>query len=307
MMISKFGGLIAAASKKTALPLMQMGSISIIKRIVLSFQQAGIFPIVIITGADEFEVRNDLANCDVIFLRNENCDAPPLYDSVKIGLEYLRDKCERVVFTPVNVPMFAPATLTRLLEAEGEMITPSFNKKGGHPVVISSSIIPELLAYSGEEGLRGAAAALGGRRAWVEVPDEGILLSIHDAEQLRANLEKHNHALLHSVVAVSLSKETAFFDSRSKLLLFLIMDTHSVKKAADMMAMSLGKAWEMLNKMERELGFAVVERRHGGSHGGRTDLTERGIAFLKAYQQFESNLFMYARREFMLFQNDSIL
>lgn len=38
MFISGTGGIIAAASKKEALPLLQIGSITIIKRIVLSFQ-----------------------------------------------------------------------------------------------------------------------------------------------------------------------------------------------------------------------------------------------------------------------------
>lgn len=298
MFISGTGGVIAAASKKEAVPLLQIGSITIIKRIVLSFQQAGIFPIVIITGTDELEVKSHLANYDVIFLHNNDFEAPPLFDSVKIGLKYLQDKCERVVFVPVNVPMFSPSTLKLLMDTKGDMVTPSYNGTGGHPVIISSSIIPEVLEYSGDNGLRGAAEALGSRRVWVETNDEGILHSIHNAEQLKANLEKHNEALLHSFVSVNLAKEFTFFNSRTKLLLFLIMDTNSVKTASEMMALSFGKAWDMLNKLEKQLGYQVVCRRHGGSHGGRTALTEQGLAFLKAYQQFESNIFRYAQNEF---------
>ena len=150
MYISGTGGIIAAASKKEALPLLQIGSITIIKRIVLSFQQAGIFPIVIVTGTDEFEVKNHLASFDVIFLHNDNFEAPPLFDSVKIGLKYLQDKCERIVFVPVNVPMFSPSTLKTLMDTQGDMVTPCHNGIGGHPVIISSSIIPELLEYKGE-------------------------------------------------------------------------------------------------------------------------------------------------------------
>ena len=308
MMISKTGGLIAAASKKEAAPLLQIGSIPIIKRIVLTFQQAGIFPIVIVTGTEEFEVKTHLANCDVIFLHNDNFEAPPLFDSVKIGLDYLQDKCEKVVFAPVNVPMFSPSTLKQLMETQGDMVTPSYEARGGHPVVIASKIIPELLEYSGENGLRGAAATLGERRVWVEVKDEGILHSVHNEEQLFANFEQHNNALLHSFVDISLAKENVFFNPRTKLLLFLIHDTNSVKKACELMALSLGKAWDMLNKLEKELGYPVVRRRHGGSHGGQTALTEQGLAFLKAYQRFESNIFRYAQNEFdKQFHIDNIL
>jgi len=298
MVISKTGGLIAAASRKEAAPLMQIGSIPIIKRIVLSFQQAGIFPIVIITGTEEFEVKNNLASYDVIFLHNDNFEAPPLFDSVKLGLEYLKDKCGRVVFSPVNVPMFSPNTLRILIDTEGDIVTPSYGQHGGHPIIISSDIIPRITSYTGDNGLRGAVAALEEHRVWVEVDDEGILYSIHDVGQLQANLAEHNHALLHSFVNVSLAKENAFFNSRTKLLMFLIEDTSSVKKACDMMALSLGKAWDMLNKLEKELGYPVVERRHGGSHGGRTALTPEGLVFLEAYQRFESNLFQYAQKEF---------
>ena len=106
MRISKFGGLIAAASKKAALPMLQIGTIPIIKRIVISFQQAGIFPIVIITGVDEDEVKYQLSNYGVIFIPNQQPDHPQLLDSVKIGLQYLQGKCDRVAFTPVNVPMW---------------------------------------------------------------------------------------------------------------------------------------------------------------------------------------------------------
>ncbi|MBP8639616.1 MAG: NTP transferase domain-containing protein [Oscillospiraceae bacterium] len=298
MFISRTGGVIAAASKKEAVPLLQIGSITIIKRTVLSFQQAGIFPIVIITGTDEFEVKSHLANYDVIFLHNDDFEAPPLFDSVKIGLNYLKDKCERVMFVPVNVPMFSPATLKLLMDAQGDMITPRYNGAGGHPVLISSNIIPEILEYSGDNGLRGAAAALGNRRVWVDTNDEGILHSIHNAEQLKANLEKHNNDLMHSFVSVNLAKEFSFFNSRTELLLFLIMDTNSVKTACEMMALSFGKAWDMLNKLEKQLGYQVVYRRHGGSHGGRTALTDKGLAFLIAYHQFESNIFKYAQSEF---------
>jgi len=298
MFISRIGGVIAAASKKEAVPLLQVGSITIIKRIVLSFQQAGIFPIVIVTGIDEYEVKSHLANYDVIFLHNDNFEAPPLFDSVKIGIEYLQDKCERVMFVPVNVPMFSPATLKLLMDTQGDIVTPAYKGKGGHPVIISSNVIPELLDYSGDNGLRGAAESIGNRRTWVETNDEGILISIHNEAQLQMNLEKHNNDLLHSFVNVCLEKEFVFFNSRTKLLLFLIWDTNSVKQACEMMALSLGKAWDMLNKLENELGYEVVQRRHGGSHGGRTALTEKGIDFLKAYQQFESNIFQYAQNEF---------
>lgn len=50
MFVSNVGGIIAAASKESAHPLRKTGKIPAIKRIVLSMQQAGLFPIVVVVG-----------------------------------------------------------------------------------------------------------------------------------------------------------------------------------------------------------------------------------------------------------------
>ena len=55
MFVSNVGGIIAAASKESAHPLRKTGKIPAIKRIVLSMQQAGLFPIVVVVGADDYE------------------------------------------------------------------------------------------------------------------------------------------------------------------------------------------------------------------------------------------------------------
>ncbi|WP_369283641.1 NTP transferase domain-containing protein [Oscillibacter sp. GMB15532] len=298
MRISKFGGLIAAASKKAALPMLKVGTIPVIKRIVISFQQAGIFPIVVITGVDEDEVKYQLSNYGVIFISSEQPEQPQLLDSVKIGLRYLSGKCDRIAFAPVNVPMFTPDTLIRLKNTAGEIVTPSYHGCGGHPVMLSDSIIPEILAYGGEDGLRGALRTLDAKRIWLSVEDEGVLTSVHNREQLQARLAEHNNAILHPVIRMSIEREFAFFNARLKLLLFLIEDTHNMRQACGAMSLSYGKAWDMINRLEIELGYAVVERRQGGRHGGNTVLTERGIAFLLAYQRFEEEIFHYTQSRF---------
>ncbi len=298
MHISRVGGIIAAASLKTAVPMLQIGSISIVERIVITFQQAGIFPIVIITGADEENLRYQLASYGVIFIPNEQAEAPPLFDSVKIGLRYLQGKCDRVAFTPVNVPMFTPETLTRLRQTEGAAVTPSYDGHAGHPVILSNDIIPQILSYDGENGLRGAISALGDRRVFLSVHDKGILVNVHNEQDLRSQLAEHNHAILHPMVRLSIERENSFFDARLKLLLFLISDTQNVRRACASMGLSYGKAWSMINRLEVELGYRVVTRRQGGRHGGSTLLTEQGTAFLLTYQRYEETVFNFAQDQF---------
>ncbi len=305
MKISRIGGVIAAASIKRTKPLLQVGSISVIQRIVISYQQAGIFPVVVVTGAEEYEVRYQLSGYGVIFIRNEHAECPELFESVKLGLEYLRGKCDRVVFAPVNVPMFTADTLRKLLCEKGDILTPSYHGMGGHPVVLGDSVLEDILAYEGQGGLRGAIASMPERRKAVPVSDPGISISVSDGEHLQERLLEHNHAMLHPRVQLSLERESSFFNPRIKLLLYLIHDTHSVRSACDRMALSYGKAWNMLNKLEEETGFPIVERKHGGKRGGSTTLTERGLKFLLAWIQFEDRVFQFTQTEFVTLFCDS--
>ncbi|MDO5549984.1 MAG: NTP transferase domain-containing protein [Lachnospiraceae bacterium] len=298
MKISHIGGLIAAAGKRKAAPLLQVGQISIIKRIVITFQQAGIFPIVVVTGAEEDEVKYQLSKYGVIFVQDENCEYSELFDSIKIGLNYLRGKCDRVFFTPVNAPMFMPGTLLQLMKADGPIIVPSYQGRSGHPILFSDAIIPAVCSFNGSGGLRSAIASLDNVRQFVPVEDCGVLMTVHNIDQLNQRLAQHSHALLHPTLDISLRKERSFFNPRVKLLLYLIMDTCSVRKACDKMALSYGKAWNMLNELETEIGYPVVERKQGGSRGGATRLTARGLKFLKTWQQFEDRVFLYCQTEF---------
>ena len=305
MKISRIGGVIAAASKKDAEPLLRIGTIPIIKRIVISFQQAGIFPIVVVTGAEEDEVKYQLSSYGVIFIPNENCEQPELIDSVKIGLKYLLGKCDRVVFTPVNVPMFTPVTLNSLLASRGDIVTPSCRGKGGHPIVLSETIVPEIIAYSESGGLKAAISSMADRRIFLPVDDPGIFISVRDCQQLEAHLAEHNRALLHPTVQLNLQRESVFFNTRIKLLLYLILDTHSVRSACYRMALSYGKAWDMLNKLEAETGYPIAERKHGGKRGGNTTLTPQGIQFLRTWQELEDNIFQFTQKEFSSLFRDS--
>lgn len=305
MKINRIGGVIAAASKKDAEPLLQIGTIPIIKRIVISFQQAGIFPIVVVTGTQEEEVKYQLSSYGVIFIPNEDYEQPELFDSVKIGLQYLLGKCDRIVFTPVNVPMFTPDTLNHLLASEGDIIVPSCRNQGGHPIVLSEAVVPQIISYPGKGGLRSFISSMGGRRTLVPVNDPGIHMTVRDCSQLEACLAKHNQALLHPTVQLSLQKESVFFNTRIKLLLYLILDTHSVRSACDRMALSYGKAWDMLNKLEAEAGYPMVERKHGGRRGGNTTLTPKGLQFLRNWLLLEDKVFRFTQNEFSTLFHDS--
>ncbi|MCQ2420945.1 MAG: NTP transferase domain-containing protein [Clostridia bacterium] len=301
------GAVIAAASKKDAVPLLKVGSIPIVRRIVLTLQQAGVFPIVVVTGTEELEVTHQVAPLGVVFIQNTECEKPELFSSVKLGLSYLQGKCDRVVFTPVNAPMFFAQTLNTLLSSGADIVTPTYNGCGGHPIVLKSTVIPKILAYKGENGLRGAIQHCKCTKERTDVPDAGILMSVHNEPQLCQHLQEHNASLLTPSVKISIDKENMFLNSRLKLLMFLIADLQSVRQACLHMGLSYQKAWDMINRLEQETGYAVVTRQHGGKNGGNTMLTDKGRQLMYAFQQYENEVCTFAQQRFdEIFRNTEL-
>jgi len=107
-----------------------------------------------------------------------------MFDSVRLGLERLAGRCDRLFFAPADVPLFSADTLDALLRAGDGVFCPTYRGKRGHPVLIPSRFISGILAYDGDRGLAGALEAVGGA-AQVEVPDAGILLDADTQEDYR--------------------------------------------------------------------------------------------------------------------------
>ena len=106
------GALIVAAGMSSRMgefkPMLNIGTISIAQRIVATFNRSRVNKVVMVTGYNAVTLERHLAGNGIIFLRNENYETTQMFDSVKIGLRYLQNKCEKVLFTPVDIPLFYP-------------------------------------------------------------------------------------------------------------------------------------------------------------------------------------------------------
>ncbi|MEY8436878.1 NTP transferase domain-containing protein [Atopobiaceae bacterium 24-176] len=270
-----------------------VGSTSALRRAAITLCEAGVFPLVVVVPFEDDEARYHLAGRPVVFLHHDGDEPRELIDSVRLGLSYLADKCDRVVFTPVNCSTFAPSTVGRLAAEEGDVVLPSYRGRSGHPVVVSCDAVDRVLSYRAPGGLAAALASFGDRRRWVEVDDPGVVGSVHDACGDAGSLDA---AIVRPVARLSLEREAPFFDDRTKLLLFLVADTGNMRRACDMMGLSYGKGWDLVNRLEAVLGAKVVERSRGGRRGGTTRLTETGERVLCSYQRFEERVSSGVRR-----------
>ena len=288
------GALIVAAGLSSRMgsfkPMLNIGAISIVQRVVATLRQGGVEKIVMVTGCNATALERHLSNLGIIFLRNEDYAATEMVDSAKIGLSYLQDKCGRVLFTPVDIPLFTAATVEALLRAPAPLALPTTQGRCGHPILLSGELIPQVLADNGPGGLRGILSRLPLSPVQIPVNDPGILMDADTMEDYDTLLQCHNRQLTRPQVSASLTREVTFFDEKIAMLLELIEETASVRTACQRMQISYSTGWNILRTVESQLSHPLVIRSQGGTHGGQSTLTEYGKLLLTRYQSYLKEL-----------------
>ncbi len=277
-------------------PMLTIGEMSIAERVITTFQQAGVTRIVVVTGYQAELLERHLAGREVVFLRNERYQETQMFDSACIGLEYLRGKCDRVLFTPVDIPLFTAATVRALIASDAALACPVCEGKTGHPTLLSEALIEGILSDSGEGGLQGAFSRCGETMRQIPVSDPGVL---HDADtpaDYQNLLRYHNEQLVRPVVHVSLAREKPFFDSRAAMLLALVQETGSVRMACQRMLLSYSSGWNVIRALESQLSRTLIQRSQGGAGGGKSHLTEDGKKLLEQYEAYAAALREEAQR-----------
>lgn len=304
----RIGAVITAAGMSSRMgdfkPLLQIGSMSIVKRIVATLRQAGAEDIVMVTGFNAEALEHHLAGSGIVFLRNPDYAHTHMFDSAKIGLEYLADKCDRILFTPVDIPLFTAATVTALLDSGAELAWPVFGDQSGHPLLMSAAVARTILADSGEGGMQGAITRCGVDMTDILVDDEGILHDADTPQDYKKLLEYHNKQLARPIVSVAIARETQFFDSKTAMLLRLIDELESVSAACSRLQISYSAGWNAIRNLETQMQKSIVSRSQGGSGGGNSRLTEDGKELLRRFTMYEAWVRQEATEQFSIFFED---
>jgi molybdate transport system regulatory protein len=69
-------------------------------------------------------------------------------------------------------------------------------------------------------------------------------------------------------------------------ILTRIERTGSLRQSAAEISMSYSQAWKLLQMIEENLGFPVLDKQAGGAGGGHSTLTPRAARLTRAYSQF---------------------
>lgn len=286
------GAVVVAAGMSSRMgefkPMLSIGRMSIAERVIATLQQSGVTEIVMVTGYNAVVLERHLANHGIVFLRNERYDTTTMFDSACLGLSYIRDKCDRVLFTPVDIPLFTSATVRALLASDAALAVPVCGGEPGHPTLISCALIDGILSDGGNGGLRGALERSGEKIVPIPVDDKGVLHDADTPEDYAELLRYHNAQLVRPVVDVSLVREKPFFDGRLAMLFQQIEETGSVRSACQRMQMSYSSCWNVIRTLESQLQRPLIERNQGGAGKRRSHLTVDGKRLLSLYESYSA-------------------
>ena len=302
----RVGAVVVAAGLSTRMngfkPMLKLSGTTIIKKTIDTLQQAGTSPIVVITGYRGDLLERHVSRMGVICLKNELFRETQMLDSVKLGLEKIMGECDRILFTPGDVPLFSLETVQAVMDGTGPIVVPTFQEQWGHPIAFEAEMIPTVLAYTGKGGLRGALESCGRPVTHIPVDDRGITMDADTREEYESLLqyerELRNMEELHCYVQVRIGREGDFFGPGVAEFLLRTDQSGSMQTACKEMGMSYSKAWKMINEMEVQLGYSVLERYAGGAEGGGSCLTEEGREFVHRYRALQKDMEEAAKQLF---------
>ncbi|WP_353118007.1 DVU_1551 family NTP transferase [Nitratidesulfovibrio sp.] len=206
--------LAAGASSRMApdfKPLLDLHGASVLARCVALFRQAGVADVLVVTGHRADEVATEAERLGVVTVHNPAWREGGMFSSVRAGLETVARRGAETggsgsidgiddtggagrtgaLLLPVDAALVRPVTVRLLLERAAahpyRVLLPVFDGQWGHPPLLHASVLPIILADSGDGGLRGALHRLGPQAlAEVGVPDRFILRDMDTPDDYRA-------------------------------------------------------------------------------------------------------------------------
>ena len=181
-------------------PLLPLRGRTLIENSVGSALSGGAETVTVVTGCRADEVERVLARAfgeRVRFVRNDAYAETDMLRSAQLGAAAL-PACDAFFLLPGDMPLVARETYAALLAAYARqpapVIFPTLDGRRRHPPLIDARLIPAILAFDGEGGLRALWRRYEGELRAVPVDDAGVRVDVdtpRDYETCRRTCEEH--------------------------------------------------------------------------------------------------------------------
>jgi molybdenum cofactor cytidylyltransferase len=172
-------------------PLMNVCGKTPLERNISLFKNSGIEDIYIVAGYQRKRIKDFVGNeAEVIYNKDF---AEGMLSSVKVGISNLPQWIEAFFILPVDIPSIKPNTIKKLIDkyerGNYTVVYPTFSQRRGHPPLISTVIVKDILEYNGLGGLRNILSLYEERSIDVQLADRGVLLDMDVKEDYKTILK----------------------------------------------------------------------------------------------------------------------
>jgi molybdenum cofactor cytidylyltransferase len=170
---------------KTLKPLLPLEGQMVIEKVIGLFRMIDIKNILVVLGYAADQLIPVLDKHDVTYVINKDYQNG-MFSSVRTGVEHLGGGCRSFFIMPADMPFVRVETLQKLLLAFQEtgkaVCRPQYQGRRGHPPLIAATLIPAILAFKDQGGLRALFGAHEESCVDVDCGDPGILIDLDTPE-----------------------------------------------------------------------------------------------------------------------------
>ena len=137
-------------------PLLPFGDTTVVDSCLRNLRTGGVETVVVVLGHRADELRAHLKNSGVLFAINPD-PGSEMSSSIASGVRELPQDAKAVIITPVDHPAVPAEVISRLIGEwqEGHrLVKPTWERRGGHPVVVDLIFRNELLRLDSKRGLK---------------------------------------------------------------------------------------------------------------------------------------------------------
>ena len=154
-------GIILAAGRSSRMgafkPLLPFGDSTVIDCCINQLRAGGVEAVILVIGHRGDELREHLRDAKIIFVENPDPEGA-MSSSIECAVKAVSQNQGALVITPADYPA-SPATVTSELLGEWRsgalLVKPTWNSRGGHPVLIDMSFREQLFHLNPSRGLKG--------------------------------------------------------------------------------------------------------------------------------------------------------